>query len=279
MAIAAGLLSSLRNAPLKLTSSRMEVPATVDSNLLELSVLLLPVSKFIGSIPHWRIQLRNANYERARMTTRVVGGYHLKSPSGMEHEKLVFEFDCILNDGGNPVRSYLTTERGAEIDGTNPSSSSSSVNLPVDCTTMVAVLQEHTAMDRVIVAGTCESTTLQQFIDQHIVVRQFEIRDIMTIEHLAILLDAIHGTAPKYKASENNCYWYAWTISEVIKERFYFSTEDAKNIHKKGSYGFINLGKTDTVAQAITAYNTLWNSEQSQAEVRFLLFALSSLRS
>ena len=41
----------------------------------------------------------------------------------------------------------------------------------------------------------------------------------------------------------------------------------------------MNLGKTDTVAQAITAYNTLWNSEQSQAEVRFLLFALSSLRS
>lgn len=106
MAIAAGLWSTLRNAFLKLTSSRMEASATVDPDLLELSFLLLPFSKLIGSIHHWRMQLQNANYERERMTTRIVGGYHLKCPSGAEHERLVFEFECILKDGGNPVRSY-----------------------------------------------------------------------------------------------------------------------------------------------------------------------------
>lgn len=174
---------------------------------------------------------------------------------------------------------HITTERGAEIDGTNPSSSSSSVNLPADCATMVAVFQEHSAMDRVIVAGTSrESTTLQQFINQHIVLHHFEIHN-MTIEHLAILLDAVHGTAPKYRASENNCFWYALTISEVIRERFGFATEDATNIHKMGNYGSINLGKKDTVQEAIAAYDALWYLEQSQTEVHFLLLVSSSSRS
>lgn len=126
-------------------------------------------------------------------------------------------------------------------------------------------------MDRIIVAAKGETPTIREFVSQHIVVHHFEICDTMTIAQLAVLLDAVHGIAPKYKAYEKNCYWYASTISEVIRAKFGFSAENTENLGKKGSYGSINLGKTDTVAQAIAAYDSLWNSEHSQAEVRFLL--------
>lgn len=86
----------------------------------------------------------------------------------------------------------------------------------------------------------------------------------MTLAQLAVLLNTIHRISDQYNALQYNCYWYTYTLREVIKQEFNCFILSDECMSKRGLWGNINLMKEDLVDQVILDYNTAWGKVEKK---------------
>lgn len=186
----------------------------------------------------------------------------LKLNREQEHEKTVIKRQVVPQDGKPTFFTYLTTERGAELE--DASSSFTSLPSPSNECTSCAVLKLVSpadtlpAADRVVLPGTTSEMPFDDFMKKqkrhHFVLCQITLNCTISLMQLAVLLNTIHQISTNYDALKYNCYSYSYTLGEVVWREFDGLVSSSENVNKREQCCGFDLRKEDSVDQVLEAY-------------------------
>lgn len=89
-----------------------------------------------------------------------------------------------------------------------------------------------------------------------------------SIANLSVLLSVISQHAPNYDPKDHNCYWYAHTISEVLRTEFNGQDTTAKPGDKadRAKYSSIHIPLKDSLLTVHSEYQAAWLAWTTRAE-------------
>jgi len=134
-----------------------------------------------------------------------------------------------------------------------------------------------TADDRVWVAHGGRRTyldflTFHEFGDHNLVCTLFwpnpDLPPHMTAVQLEVLLRVVNQHSKMYKLSSNSCYWYAYTVAEVIYRHFRAMQTECDLFRDRGTYIGLKLNLEDAVNAVIVSYEDAWTAVVQEAEQR-----------
>lgn len=216
-----------------------------------------------------------ANFE-GDAEVSVVSIIQLKYKADQEHEKTVIKLRVVPRDGDpdSTLYTWVTTERGAELDDVERSFSS--FPSPATRCTSCAVLKlvsagDIPAIDRVVTPATIGRLTFEEFIKKqkqtHIVLCTITLNRPMNLAQLSVLLDTIHNFSSQYDSLKFNCYWFTFTLGEVICLEFDGLVSSNEEVGKRGFCGLLELRKENSIDPVMVAYRAAWAlNEQCIAE-------------
>lgn len=276
------VLTSLRNSLLRITNSRM-----LSTNYPSFPLLFPPVNRHY-LVDEWLTLLCTENFGLADMQVFVDSITQLKLNRDQEHEKTVIKLNVVPRDGTATFSTYITTERGAELDEASSSLSllPASANGCTSCAVHKLISgSDIPAIDRVVIPATLNRLTFEEYMmkqkNSHIVLCQITLNLTMTLPQLAVLLNTIHDISSEYDVLKYNCYWYTHTLGEVIRCSFDGLVSSAEHIARRGFCGIIDLRRQDSFHQVTKDYNETWKEMEKKIaehmraqQVRFNLSVL-----
>jgi hypothetical protein len=90
----------------------------------------------------------------------------------------------------------------------------------------------------------------------------------MTVAQLAVLLRAIHDHSKNYTANSNSCYWYAFTVVEVIRGKFPAVQTNGPAFAERGEYMKWKPDLENAVQTVSLLYDAAWKKCAEQAQER-----------
>ncbi|KAG1764680.1 hypothetical protein EV702DRAFT_1153476 [Suillus placidus] len=262
-------VASFHNALRRITQSRM---TAIDPSIFP---LLFPSCTRYRNVEDWKEDVLSANLG-GDVEVSVVSVIQLKYKADQEHEKTVIKLKVVRRDGDSDSTQYtwVTTERGAELDDVERSFSS--LPSPATRCTSCAVFKlvsagDIPAVDRVVTPATIGRLTFEEFIKKqkrtHIILCKITLNRPMNLAQLSILLDTIHNFSSQYDSLKFNCYWYTFTLGEVIRLGFDGLVSSNEEVGKRGFCSLLELRKENSVDPVMVAYQAAWKiSEQRIAE-------------
>jgi hypothetical protein len=80
----------------------------------------------------------------------------------------------------------------------------------------------------------------------------------MNLAQLAVLLNTIHNFSSQYNSLKFNCYWYMFTLGEVICLGFDGLVSSDEKVGHRGFCGPLELRKVNSVDAVIADYREAW---------------------
>lgn len=220
--------------------------------------------------------------------TFVKSATHYKSRRGKEHERLLIELRVPSPGTQDIFTAFIITERGPDPDDKRRSSelslasslnqSSPSISQPDDSI--------H-ANDIVVVCGTRKHQS-----PAHIKDRLRENYDAlctvtptkpMSLAELAILMTVVNNHAISYHLLKYQCYWYTYTVWEVIRTHFGGEVTGNTEENRRGKYMGVPITRGDSVAAITETFETEWKTlcdkergDTEAARIKEVKFPLSS---
>jgi hypothetical protein len=185
---------------------------------------------------------------------------HYKSRSGKAHEKLLVELDVHYPESQDIFPTYIITERGPDSDsGSSELSLASSSNHSLSSRSQEE--RRVQADDRVVVYERCPSlaSVQRRLRGDYIILCTVTPTKSMTLAQLAILLKVVSNHSVEYDL-KYQCYWYAYTVWEVIRTHFDGTVTNDELEHKRGKYLGKVVRKEDSVGEVTTAFDSEWRT-------------------
>ncbi|KAG1742049.1 hypothetical protein EDB19DRAFT_1827961 [Suillus lakei] len=243
--------------------------AAIDSSIFP---LLFPSCTRYRNVEDWKEDVLSANLA-GDVEVSVVSVIQLKYKGDQEHEKTVIKLKVVPRNGDSDSTQYtwVTTERGAELDDIERSFSS----LPPPATqcTSCAVFKlvsasDIPAVDRVVTPAAIGRLTFEEFMKKqkktHIILCKITLNRPMNLAQLSVLLDAIHNFSSQYDSLKFNCYWYTFTLGEVIRLGFDGLVSSNEEVRKRGFCGLLDLRKENSVDPVMVAYQAAWKLNEGR---------------
>jgi|SRR5882724_7959017 len=193
---------------------------------------------------------------------------YCKATGGKNHEFVLLEIQT--PDG----TSHLMIDREPT---THPKSSSSPLPsiAPIATSSKIASGRRVPADDNVWVPEKGGEATLCKWVfhehGKYRIVSQLTWADsqpTMSAAQLSILLRAIHEHSQFYHAKSNSCYWFAFTIMEVIRGKFPGIHTEGPAFKDRGEYLGWSADLEDAVATVSGLYDAAWVECAGQAQRR-----------
>jgi len=197
--------------------------------------------------------------------TIIKSATQYKSRTKKEHEKLLVILQTPRVGSTPSVTTYVVTERGPDPDdmdakkrqnsSMSPSPMDSSSNLPLSLTDV-------RANDLVFVPGTRRYQPLdrykKQLKEKHDILCTVTLTTPMSLAQLAVLLKAVNQHSVDYDLWTYQCYWYAYTVWEVLRTQYGGTVTENKLQDKRGKYMGVKIRREDSVEAISEAYRKAW---------------------
>jgi hypothetical protein len=104
----------------------------------------------------------------------------------------------------------------------------------------------------------------------------------MSLAQLTVLLKAVSEHSVHYDLLKYQCYWYAYTIWEVVRTHFRGAVTENGMQNRRGKYKGVKIRREDSVAAATETYSLAWQmlcgeetrkQQQEEANIRQVKFA------
>jgi len=210
--------------------------------------------------------------------TFVIGATQYKSRTKKEHEKLLVILQTPRVGSTPSAITYVVTERGPDPDDMSakrrqnssmlPSPMGSSSNLPLSLTDV-------RANDLIFVPGTRRYQPLdsykKQLKEKHDILCTVTLTTPMSLAQLAVLLKAVNQHSVDYDLWTYQCYWYAYTIWEVLRTQYGGTVTENKLQDRRGKYMGVKIRREDSVEAINEKYGKAWQTfcdEETRARQR-----------
>jgi len=90
----------------------------------------------------------------------------------------------------------------------------------------------------------------------------------MSAAQLATLLSAVHAYNDQYAANGNSCYWYTYTVMEVIRTKFVAVQTEGSAFAERSMFARKKMGVEGDVEAVSKLYDTEWAKCAEQAQKR-----------
>ena len=90
----------------------------------------------------------------------------------------------------------------------------------------------------------------------------------MNAAQLAVLLRVVNQHSKVYKLGSNSCYWYAYTVAEVIRRHFGAVQTECARFSDRGKYRGVKPNLEDAVEDVFALYKDAWTAVVQEAEQR-----------
>jgi hypothetical protein len=253
---------------------------------------ILPLTDLRLQVDQWALlalvpgQSRNfAKYTAVRSITQY------KSKTDEEHETLLIILDT-PSVGASPGKTtYMVTDRGpnqsdmATRSGKNPPLSPSSACPPA---TFSPSSPEVRANDRIFVPGWEKYQPVdiyeRKLKEEYNALCTVTPTRPMSLAQLAILLKAVSKHSVHYDLLKYQCYWYAYTVWEVVRTYFSGAVTDDGLQRRRGKYKGVKIRREDSVEAATEMYGRAWTmlceeeartQQQEEAKILQVKFAVT----
>ena len=228
------------------------------------AICLFPKKNRWFHVDVWEAMLKT-DYDLSAATT-ITKVTHCKSTKDVAHEFVIVEMEVQLQSFRRPV--YMVTDRGP----TKNHGRSSSFPLLSIPPTSSPHPSSGGSMIRTVSADDCvwvpykglkkafDSLVLKKMGGSNVVSELYwpsnEISlPAMSVMQLAVLLRTIHDHRDQYAANSHSCYWYAFTVMEVIRLKFGAHEEKGPAFGDRSRF----LGKKMDVDDDTNAVSTLYD--------------------
>jgi hypothetical protein len=187
----------------------------------------------------------------------VASAIHYKSRSNKLHEKLLIVVHTPHGPAG--TTTYLVTDRGPGRDEeTRNVSADSSANL-------LLTSKDVWANDRIRVPGTTDSHSLESYKkflkkNQYDALCTVTLSLPMSVAQLAVLLRAVYRHSVQYNLRKYQCYWYAYTVWEILRREYGGQVSQNKFEDRRGKYMGVKIMREDSVEAITEAYKKEWKA-------------------
>jgi hypothetical protein len=128
------------------------------------------------------------------------------------------------------------------------------------------------ANDRVFIPGTRHYQSLDRYRKSlrdknYEVLGTVTLTKSMSVAELAILLRVVNEHSIHYDLLKYQCYWYAYTVWEVMRTHFGGVVVDNALISKRGKYMGITIRREDSVGAITRSFKSAWK-ELCEEETR-----------
>jgi hypothetical protein len=197
--------------------------------------------------------------------TLVIGATHYKCHTEEEHEKLLIVLKTPRDGASTSKITYVVTDRGPDpydVD-TMKRQSSSILSSPSSSAIGSPSSPEVRANDRIFIPGT-GAPSLDRFQKQ--LSKRYDALCTMTLvkpmslAQLAVLLQTFNQHSAHYNPLTYQCYWYAYTVWEVVRLEFGGIVTENKLQDRRGKYKRVNVRHQDSVEAIIEMYTNAWRA-------------------
>ena len=199
---------------------------------------LFPQDDFTCAVSYSRRFLTNKDDRLLAKSCKIERVSHFKDVNRVYHELVLIE--VVFSSGSNKIKTFIQSERwGGEVphrEGSTPSPSSSSSSISSLSSNGVK------AKDIIFIPGT-ETREKQSFdkrtnilLADHHRLRAISLSKPCSVAQLLIMLTVLHDCSPNYTVLEKQCYWYAGTQCEMLREEFGGIVTDDSEGGRAGTY-------------------------------------------
>ncbi|KAG1800640.1 uncharacterized protein BJ212DRAFT_1487922 [Suillus subaureus] len=216
-------------------------------------------------IAEWRTILLSSHISLQCLLERMV---YCKCDSGKEHEFLTLHFRHWSPTQPHAI-TILVLDRTPRTDPTQNTNGSSRQFMQSSAIASPSVSQT-AARDSIFTTPNKGSA-----IQHHLSTIHGRYKELCDLEftgsarpsaiHVSILLSAVSEHAPIYDLYQYQCYWYAHTVWEALKQLFPDCRETMR--HKgRSRYLVFNIEKADSVEVICEEYHSQWTRMEHEAE-------------
>jgi hypothetical protein len=222
---------------------------------------VLPISELKAQVDTWAtLALCSSARCDVAKGTIVKSATHYKSRMNGGHEKLLI----VLQTPHAGTITYMETDRGPDPDEMETRRNEHpSISPSADLSTDISLSSSKVpADDRIFVPGTQQFRSLERH--KKLLGQKFDalctitLRAPMSLAQLAVLLKAVHQHSVDYDTLTYQCYWYAYTVWEIMRKEFDGDVSQNRLQDKRGKYMGVNIRREDSVEAITAAYESAW---------------------
>jgi hypothetical protein len=189
-----------------------------------------------------------------------------KSKTDEEHEILLIVLDTPPVGVSPGKTTYIVTDRGPNR---SDMATRSSQNPPISpsfagpSSNFSPSSPEVRANDRIFVPGSEKYQPLDRY-QKHLKETYNALCTVtptspMSLAQLTILLKAVGEHSVHYDLLKYQCYWYAYTVWEVVRTHFRGVVTENRLQGRRGKYKGVKIRREDSVEAATEIYSLAWN--------------------
>jgi hypothetical protein len=246
------------------------------SNPPPMDQFLFPQDDFTCAVSYSRRFLTNKDDRLLAKSCKIERVSHFKDVNRVYHELVLIE--VVFSSNSNKIKTFIQSERwGGEVphrEGSTPSPSSSSSSISSLSSNGVK------AKDIIFIPGT-ETREKQSFdkrtdilLADHHRLRTISLSKPCSVAQLLIMLTVLHDCSPNYTVLEKQCYWYAGTQCEMLREEFGGIVSNDAEGGRAGTYGSFQVTKCPVKPEELVKYREAWKAfcDQDDREQRVSTF-------
>lgn len=252
---------------------------------------LFPADYRNYAVEEWLHELEAVSFGTADIDVSVDSITQMKLNKHQGHEKSVIKLKVVPRVHSNrpfntssptAFYTYITTERCADFDNYDGGSCLSFFSDDKECDTCALVSGDFNAVDRVTIPARSSRLTFEEYIQKrqqnYAILCRITLNSPMSLSQLAVLLTTIRKISTKYDPLRWNCYWYNYTLGEVIVRDFSGLVSSDTHVAKRGKFMNKNCILVDSVDEVRQNFRRAWAdmekrlaSRQSTQQVRYKL--------
>ncbi|KIM81638.1 hypothetical protein PILCRDRAFT_498291 [Piloderma croceum F 1598] len=221
---------------------------------------ILPLSDLHLQVDPWATLALSPGARRdVAKATIVKSATHYKSRTNKKHEKLLI----VLQTPHAGTITYVVTDRGPDPDEMEARRNEpSSMSLSPVVSSAKLSSGDVWANDKVFIPGTRRFQSLDRYKkhlgEQYDSLCTVTLNAPMSLAQLAVLLQAVYQHSVHYQLLTYQCYWYAYTVWEILRKEFGGAVSQNKLEDKRGKYMGVNIRREDSVEAITNAYKSAW---------------------
>jgi hypothetical protein len=223
---------------------------------------ILPVNDLHLQVDLWAtLALSPGARREVAKATIVKSATHYKSRTNKKHEKLLI----VLQTPHGGTITYMVTDRGPdpdEMEARRKEPSSMSLSPMGSSANLSLSSGDVWANDRIFIPGTRRFQSLDCYKkhlgEKYDLLCTVTLNAPMSLAQLAVLLQAVYRHSVHYQLLTYQCYWYAYTVWEILRKEFRGEVSQNKLEDKRGKYMGVNIRREDSVEAITDAYKSAW---------------------
>jgi hypothetical protein len=227
---------------------------------------ILPVDDSLLQVGQWAtLALIPGQRRDTAKNMFVVSITHYKCHTEEQHEKLLLILKT-PRDGASPSKmTYVVTDRGPnthDVDSQRCQASSMLLSSASPSLRVISPLSPDVrANDQIFIPGTGAPSLKRykrQLSQRYNALCTMTLTTAMSLAQLAVLLQAVNLHSVYYNPLKYQCYWYAYTIWEVLCMEFGGIVAENRLQDKQGKYMGFNIACEDSVEAITGIYTCAW---------------------